>query len=201
MTSAEPILVLGVGNYLMGDEGVGVHAIRELQKQSLPEHVHLLDGGTGGFHLLSYLENYSSIVMIDATMDGEPPGTVKVVKPRFASDFPRVLSAHDIGLRDLVESAALLGSLPETILITISIDSLHDLSTELSPPVQKALPLVSSMVKKVLQEKFLVQTNLPDSLITSAVEMDLDSPNSPGEASEFQPRSSDRATTTGSLWD
>jgi hydrogenase maturation protease len=159
MTSAEPILVLGIGNYLMGDEGVGVHAISQLQKETFPEYVHLLDGGTGGFHLLSYLENYSSIVMIDATMDGRPAGTIKVIKPRFASDFPRALSAHDIGLRDLVESAALLGNLPETTLITISIDSLQNLSTDLTPLVQEALPGVSSMVKKVLEEKFLVQTN------------------------------------------
>lgn len=159
MTSAEPILVLGVGNYLMGDEGVGVHAIRALQKESLPENVHLLDGGTGGFHLLSYLEGYSSIVMIDATMDGEPPGIIKVIKPRFAGDFPRALSAHDIGLRDLVESMYLLGSYPQITLVTVSADDLQSMSTELSPSVRNSIPNVIRSVHEILSLQYYIPPN------------------------------------------
>jgi hydrogenase maturation protease len=120
MAEAE-ILVLGIGNYLLGDEGVGVHAIHQLEREILPPFVAVVDGGTGGFHLLSYFSDYKTIVMIDATMDGQPVGSVRVIEPRFASDFPRALSAHDIGLRDLIESAVLLGPLPKFYLITISI--------------------------------------------------------------------------------
>ncbi|MBP1654413.1 MAG: hydrogenase maturation protease, partial [Bacteroidetes bacterium] len=90
-------LVLGVGNYLLGDEGVGVHAARELLEAGAPEGVTVLDGGTGGFHLLSLFQDYDPIILIDATMDGEPAGTVRLLHPKFASDFPRTLSAHDIG--------------------------------------------------------------------------------------------------------
>lgn len=146
----DPVLILGIGNYLMGDEGVGVHAIRHLEQQSLPLHARLLDGGTGGFHLISHLDSYHSVIMIDATMDGNPPGTIKVIKPRFASDFPRSLTAHDIGLRDLIESMALLGRLPQITLITVSIDNLQSMSTELSPPVRESLPQVEASVRQIL---------------------------------------------------
>ena len=103
------ILVLGLGNLLMGDEGVGVHAARMLEHGDLPHAVSMVDGGTGGFHLLSYLQDFATVIMIDATMDGNSPGTLSLIRPRFATDFPKSLSAHDIGLRDLIESALLLG--------------------------------------------------------------------------------------------
>ena len=120
MTVQARTLILGVGNLLMGDEGVGVHVVRALENERLLQTVTVLDGGTGGFHLLSLFEEYDPIIMIDATMDGAPAGTVRVLQPRFARDFPRTLSAHDIGLRDLLESASILGPLPSLYLITIS---------------------------------------------------------------------------------
>ena len=58
---SKSILVLGVGNYVMGDEGIGVHVIQELAKSKLPEYVDILDGGTGGLLLLSYFEVYKTI--------------------------------------------------------------------------------------------------------------------------------------------
>lgn len=149
-SSREPILVLGIGNWLMGDEGVGIHAVRKLEKERLPPHVALLDGGTGGFHLLSCFEDHRVIVMIDATLDGKPPGTVSLLEPRFASEFPRALSAHDIGLRDLIESAALLGPLPKTFLITVSVTELQDMTITLSPEVEASIPRVVEMVKTIV---------------------------------------------------
>jgi hydrogenase maturation protease len=146
------ILVLGIGNLLMGDEGAGVHAARLLEQESLGPDVTVVDGGTGGFHLLSYLQEYSKIIMIDACMDGRPPGTLCTIKPRFASDFPRTLSAHDIGLRDLIESAALLGALPEIFLITVSIAEIRSLEMQLSAPVAGSLPQIVSQVKNILSE-------------------------------------------------
>ena len=148
---AQPeILVLGIGNYLLGDEGVGVHAIHQLEGEKLPPFVTLVDGGTGGFHLLSYFSDYKTIVMIDATMDGQPAGSVRVIEPHFASDFPRALSAHDIGLRDLIESAVLLGPLPKFYLVTISIAEMQSLRTELSPAVAETLPRITQLVHSLL---------------------------------------------------
>jgi hydrogenase maturation protease len=144
------ILVLGVGNVLMGDEGVGVHAVRLLEREGGLSGVTLVDGGTGGFHLLSYLSDYDPVVMIDATLDGRPPGTVSIIEPRYASDFPRSLSAHDIGLRDLVESAVLLGTLPRIHLITVSVDTLQPMQASLSPAVEASLPRVVSLVRSTV---------------------------------------------------
>jgi hydrogenase maturation protease len=160
MATPPTILVLGIGNYLLGDEGVGVHAIKALEQGPVPPGVILLDGGTGGFHLLSYLQDYTTVVLIDATMDGGVPGTVRVLRPRFASDFPRALSAHDIGLRDLIESAILTGKLPDIHLLTVSINDLNDMKTELSPEVSAAIPAVVSAVKGILRD-LLTQTMRP----------------------------------------
>ena len=139
-------LVLGVGNLLMGDEGAGVHAIRFLEQHSWPKDVAFIDGGTTGFHLLSCFEDYDPIVMIDATMDGQLPGTVSLLEPEFASDFPRALTAHDIGLRDLIEAASLLRPLPKIFLITISIKELQSMSTNLSPEVRQSLESIPALI-------------------------------------------------------
>jgi len=137
---------MGVGNVLMGDEGVGVHAVRALERRAWPAHVTLLDGGTGGFHLLSHVGGCDVLVMIDATLDGRPPGTVCVIEPRYASDFPKALSAHDIGLKDLVDSAAILEMLPKVFLITISVAILQPMQMSMSPEVEASLSEVEATV-------------------------------------------------------
>ena len=144
-------LVLGVGNLLMGDEGVGAVAIRHLEQAAWAGRADLVDGGTGGFHLLGLFRDYEHVILIDATADGKAPGTVSLIKPRFASDFPPTLTAHDIGLKDLIESAALLGDLPKVDLVTISIGALSAMSLELSAAVKDALPRVAALVLRCLE--------------------------------------------------
>lgn len=134
----------------MGDEGVGVHAVRLLEKETLPPGVTVVDGGTGGFNLLSYLQDYEPVILIDATMDGQPAGTISLTEPRYPSDFPRTLSAHDIGLRDLVEASAMTRHLPRIILITVSIESFRSMELDLSPGIEGALPDLVSRVLKLL---------------------------------------------------
>ncbi len=140
------VLVLGVGNLLVGDEGVGVHALRALEQEIWPSHVRLVDGGTGGLHLVELLRGPGRIVLIDATRDGEPPGTVAQFRARLAADFPPALGAHDIGLRDLIAAAALLGPLPRIDVITVSVVELKPMTMDLSPPVAAALPEVRRWV-------------------------------------------------------
>jgi len=148
-----PTLVLGIGNVLMGDEGIGVHAVKALERDTWPAGVTLLDGGTGGFHLLEYLHDFPSIVLIDATMDGQPAGAVTVLRPKYASDFPRVLTAHDIGLRDLIEATVLTRPMPDITLITVSIETIQSMVLTLSPAVEGSIPLVRQLVKKLLSEE------------------------------------------------
>lgn len=145
-------LVLGIGNVLMGDEGVGVHAVRQIDG-TLPPHVTVLDGGTGGFHLLGEIADHNPIFLIDATSDGRPAGTVSVARPKYASDFPRTLTAHDIGLRDLIEAAAMTGVLPDITLITVSIDEVEPMVIDLSPAVRAAIPAVRSLIDRLVSDE------------------------------------------------
>ena len=114
-------LVLGIGNVLMGDEGVGVEVIRRLEQMSLPEGVECLDGGTGSFALLGPMGSAGRIVLVDAAADDAAPGTVRRLTPRFSRDYPRSLTAHDIGLKDLLDAFHLLGEPPTVVLFAISV--------------------------------------------------------------------------------
>ena len=156
-------LVLGIGNPLMGDEGVGVHAVRRLLDQDLPGEVKVVDGGTGGFHLLSCFQDYDQLVLIDAAADGQEQGTVSTLEPVYASDYPPSLTAHDIGLKDLVEAAALLGPLPKTSLVTVSVAEPRGLSLTLSPEIEAALPSVLAAVRRCLDlDTEVGQVQAPD---------------------------------------
>ena len=144
------ILILGIGNLLMGDEGIGVHAVRYLVKNFQRSQVDLLDGGTGGFHLLEYFQKYPQIIMIDATMDGQPPGTIQLLKPKFSSDYPPTLTAHDIGLKDLLDALFLLKQQPEIWLFTVSIGKLDRMSIELSSELEDVLPPLTEKIRELL---------------------------------------------------
>ena len=151
-TEPRKTLVLGIGNLLLGDEGIGVVAVQSLMTSELADQAVFVDGGTGGFNLLSYLGEYPRLIMIDAASDGRPPGTVTHLRPRFARDFPRSLTAHDIGLRDLIEASSLLGELPRIDLITVSIAKLQSMTLDISEPVRNALPEVEKKVRSLLNE-------------------------------------------------
>ena len=136
---SESILIMGVGNYLMGDEGVGVHIIQQMDKMDLPDYVDILDGGTGGFLLLSCFEAYKTVIFVDATMDGKEEGTISLIKPKFASDFPSALSVHDVGLKDMIEAVYLMDSKPNIPLFTISIKEMVPMTIELSSKVEQSI--------------------------------------------------------------
>jgi hydrogenase maturation protease len=141
--------VLGVGNILMNDEGVGIQVIQRLEKEGIPG-VDLMDGGTGGFHLLGFIQSYQHVIFIDAALDEYPPGTVRVIHPKFAKDFPRQLSAHEIGLKDLIESCSLLGNVPEFHLVAISVGNFQDLGLFLAPEVEASIPVAIEAVRKLV---------------------------------------------------
>jgi len=143
-------LILGLGNILLQDEGVGVHALKEMGKLQWPDHVDLLDGGTGGFVLLSLFQEYSTIIIIDAAISNELPGTIHVIKPKFAKDFPKSLSTHELGLKDMIESAILLGKVPKLHLITCTINPKQEMNMELSPIIKKQIPALIETVKEIL---------------------------------------------------
>jgi hydrogenase maturation protease len=115
-----------------------VHVVRALEKHPLPPGVECLDGGTGGLILLEPMQLAGRIVMIDAAADGNPIGTVTRTTPRFARDYPRTLTAHDIGIKDLLDLFYMMGGGREVTLYAITIDPQQPISLELSPVIAEA---------------------------------------------------------------
>ncbi|RKR11711.1 hydrogenase maturation protease [Flavobacterium sp. 90] len=147
------ILVLGIGNYLMGDEGVGVHFINRIDKSQFPEYISFIDGGTGGFTLIPYIENHQKVIIVDATMDEKEEGTITLLKPRFSDDFPISLSGHNFGLKDMVDIMSMLDTMPEIYLYTITILKMEPMCMKLSPKVDDAIEKVTKLILNQI-EKF-----------------------------------------------
>lgn len=149
-------LVLGLGNVLMGDEGIGVYALRELEKHTLPAGVECLDGGTGGFTLLEPLESADRIFIIDAAADGNPIGTVTRTTPRFSRDYPPTLTAHDVGMKDLLDMFYIQGGNHEIILYAITIDPRQPIRMSLSEQGEVAAGEAVQRIKTELEAAAIV---------------------------------------------
>ncbi len=162
-TNGNEILILGIGNYLMGDEGVGVHFVNTVDESEFPKNITFMDGGTGGFLLIPYLESHPIAIIIDATMDGKEAGTVTLLKPKFSNDFPLSLSGHNFGLKDMVEILSMFERMPNIFLYTVSIDDMDPMVTELSPKVQASLPIIKGKILELIEELKTINTVLIES--------------------------------------
>jgi hydrogenase maturation protease len=141
--SGQKTLVLGLGNTIMGDEGVGVHVVRAVEKRlaqhgPTSSHIECLDGGTGGFVLLGPLASADRVLLIDAAADGNPLGTVTRTTPRFSRDYPPTLTAHDIGVKDLLDAFYIQGGTRDVTLYAVTIDPHQSISMDLSSLCRQA---------------------------------------------------------------
>jgi hydrogenase maturation protease len=143
-------LVLGIGNILLGDEGAGIHVVTRLQEEGFTG-ADLVDGGTGGLHLLGLIQSYRNVIIADASLDQYPAGNVRIVKTRYAKDFPHYLSAHEIGLKDLLDAAFLLGNVPELSLVAISVKDFREIGLQLSPEIKAAVTVAAEKVKELVR--------------------------------------------------
>ena len=151
-------LVVGLGNTIMGDEGVGVHVVRALEQLTLPPGVECLDGGTGGFILLEPLEQADRIVLVDAAADGNPIGTVSRTTPRFSSDYPPTMTAHDIGMKDLLDAFYMRGAQRDVVLYTITIHPLQSISLDLSSEVALGAEHAITQILNELRQNAVAET-------------------------------------------
>lgn len=146
-----PILILGLGNPLQGDDGIGCRAIEALQLHALPETVEAVDGGTPGIGLIHLLEGRTRAIVVDAAEMGRPPGTVV----RFRPDEVRLTGAaerfslHRSAVSDALALAGALNlPLPEIVFFGVQPASVGWEAT-LSPSVAAAMP---ELVKAILSE-------------------------------------------------
>ncbi len=153
--SAENTLILGIGNSLLSDEGLGIRMLDYLQRH-FPElpNVTYLDGGTLSFTLAPWIEETDRLIVIDAAELKAAPGTIEVFEgeemDRFAGKTKR--SVHEVSLGDLLAIAHLTGFLPENrILVAIQPQEI-DWGSCLSNPVKRALPLAAEVITRQLNE-------------------------------------------------
>jgi len=142
------VVVLGAGNILLSDEGLGVHAIERLSlAYSLPSDVDIIDAGTCGMEMLDELEGLDALIMVDAVRAGQPPGTpVRLTGDAVPVFFKSKLSPHQIGLCDVLATLDLLGRAPKyTAIVGVQPLSLA-LGMELSAEVESVMPVLLRMV-------------------------------------------------------
>jgi hydrogenase maturation protease len=154
LTGKKPVLILGVGNLLLKDEGIGVHVARKLMDMDLPPYVEVVEGGTSGFDLLDDIEGRGKVVVVDTVQAGQPPGTLYRLSREDIEDRPKQrLSLHDIDMTDLLKLSDLLGveKPAEVIIIGVEPKDMETASMELSPEVEAQIPKVIELVMKEIQ--------------------------------------------------
>ncbi len=151
------VVVLGVGNVLMSDEGVGVHAIAELERRwTFPDGVRLVDGGTSTQELLGDLEDLDHLIVIDAVTAGrEPAALVRLEGAAVPSAFTTKLSPHQVGISDLLATLTLLGRAPKHVVLYGVEPARLTLDLTLSPEVAARLPeLCEQVVAELVAQKW-----------------------------------------------
>ncbi len=142
------ILILGLGNLVHADDGLGVHAIHLLQLDPrVPPDVTLLDGGTQGLSLIPHISGFKRVLVIDAVDVGEAPGTLLRLEGKSLDNLPGKATVHALGFADLMIALKLLGDAPdEVVLIGVQPQSVSGWSPELTPPVALALEQIPNLV-------------------------------------------------------
>jgi hydrogenase maturation protease len=145
------LLVLGLGNFLCSDDGLGVAAVDLLVgRYRLPESVRVIDGGTLGLSLLSYIRSCDDVILVDAISDEGPPGTfIRLEGTDVAPAVRNRLSCHQIGVADLLNALDLLDEEPRSLTLLGLIPKTLELGLGLSPPVENQLPV---LVEKIADE-------------------------------------------------
>jgi hydrogenase maturation protease len=148
MTGSLATVVIGLGNVVLSDDGLGVHAVNRLRRRFEPrDGVELVEGGTAGLLLLPYLADSRRVIIVDAIDLGASPGTlVRLRGEDWASAFQVGMTPHDVGLVDLLAAAQLSGAWPEQLVLHGAQVGSTAIGTELTEPLAAAVdPLVDAI--------------------------------------------------------
>jgi len=146
-------LVLGIGNLLIGDEGVGCKVVEELNNRyQMPPDVECVDGGTAGFELLPLIDNKDQLILIDALKNDMAPGTVvKIEDEDVPMTFLTSISPHQLGISDVLAAAALTDTLPEKMVLFGVEPKQLDVGIGLSPEVETGMEKIIDVVVEQLR--------------------------------------------------
>jgi len=145
------IVVIGIGNLLLMDEGIGIHTINELEKHDLPESIEIYDGGTGGFKLIDLMHGAARVIFIDAVETGKSPGTVTIFGAEEVHSIynNKKYSLHDTDLMEIIKMTEMLGNPPMIEIVGIQPKTINygtTLSKELADSMSN---IVNSVLKKI----------------------------------------------------
>jgi hydrogenase maturation protease len=152
MTKTQNILILGIGNILLKDEGIGVHVVNKLKEMSFPDNVEVLDGGTAGLDLVDFIAGYKKLIVIDAVTTGDKPGTIYRLTEENLDIKPKaIMSFHDIDFLDALHMSDVMKEKPEEIIV-IGIEP-KDMSDgiDLSPEIEERIPRIIEIVMEELR--------------------------------------------------
>jgi hydrogenase maturation protease len=143
------ILILGVGNLLLSDEGVGVHIARTLMEMDFPPQVRVVEGGTDGFGLMHILLEAERLILVDAIRGGGPPGSIYRFEIEDCPPFPDTYktSVHQISILEVINLSGLIGSAPRTTIIGVEPKCL-EMGMDLSPEIEAKIPRVIQLVRE-----------------------------------------------------
>jgi len=143
-------VILGLGNILLKDEGIGVHVIKELEKKGLPQTLEIIDAGTSGLEIIPSIKDTDTLIIIDAIKTDKAPGTVYRLKPEDLPLDPNIksLSLHQIGVLESLSIVKNLGKLPREVII-IGIEPKEiSLGLELSQELKQKIPDIVNIILK-----------------------------------------------------
>ena len=162
----KPIMVIGVGNSIQMDDGIGIHVLNELKKYDLPEEAELFDGGTLGIDLMPYIEGREKLIFIDSVKADEKPGTIFKFEPDDLNydDAPKT-SVHQIGLIDSLQMISMIGKAPEKIVIFGVQPKTIDWGEELSPELKLSIPkLIPHLLKEIEESVKEIKNKITEEL-------------------------------------
>jgi len=148
------IIVLGVGNELLSDEGIGIHVVKEIQQKNIfPSEVEVMEGGTDGFGLINIITDTDRLIVIDSIKGGSMPGTIYKFDIEDAPSTPDIFktSVHQIGILEVINLSSLIGKTPKTTVIGIEPRSVST-GMELSEDVREKIPRVIELVKEEVEK-------------------------------------------------
>lgn len=162
MKSSTKKLIIGTGNILLSDEGIGIHIVRELQRQQTKakeffQNTEFIDIGTSSFDIISYINNgITKVVLIDCMKaDGYLPGTIfKLTPDDLRKRQKEKYSLHQMELVDTLRMISIIEKLPEILILGIVPEDINKFSTKLSDSIAEKFPVILSKIKKEIVDFF-----------------------------------------------
>jgi len=142
----KPILILGVGNTIQTDDGIGVHVIEEMRKNPIPRDAELFDGGTLGYDLLGVIEGRKKVIVVDAVKGQQPPGTLYKFSPKDVPADNNYDSLHQLGIIEAIRLARLQNKAPDQTVIIGVEPEVIDWGLSLTGTVKSKIPRIIDMV-------------------------------------------------------